>query len=343
MKPCRSPSGGTMHVRTRVRGVMLTMTACVCSRDVDARWCERGCFRGESQRHRPRPVAAGCRSPGFTSFDPAVVGYEQSEVFLSGTASAYEPAAPLGADGKYSVAATSTAPVHDPRRRDATDQSAPLQRNGRRGVVERQRRRRRGPGLDAGAQRTDTRRIRLGRRLRAESRRRRLKSADPPRGDAGRYANLSHPGDSYSYDIFSQAGQAIRDNAAHDARRLTPKQIIAAGESQSAGRLVTYIDAVHPLVTSTTASSCTAAGAERGVVAFPELAAEGRLRAFTYEGEWLTVNTPEYLERAEEHLRAHPALRRLAAAYCEGSRSGGSSVSGSLASADFDARPMPSS
>ncbi len=36
-----------------------------------------------------------------------------------------------------------------------------------------------------------------------------LKSADPTRGEAVRYANLSHPGDSYSYDIFSQAGQAI--------------------------------------------------------------------------------------------------------------------------------------
>jgi NDP-sugar pyrophosphorylase family protein len=41
---------------------------------------------------------------------------------------------------------------------------------------------------------------------------------------------------------------------------------------------------------------------------FPELAGEGRLRAFVYEGEWLTVNTPKDLERAEEHLRAHPGL-----------------------------------
>jgi NDP-sugar pyrophosphorylase family protein len=39
---------------------------------------------------------------------------------------------------------------------------------------------------------------------------------------------------------------------------------------------------------------------------FPALAAEGRLRAWPYEGEWLTVNTPKDLERAEEHLRAHP-------------------------------------
>ena len=67
-------------------------------------------------------------------------------------------------------------------------------------------------------------------------------------GDPVRYASLSHPGDSYSYDIFSQAGQAIRDNSAQILGGLTPKKLIAAGESQSAGRMVTYIDAVQPLV-----------------------------------------------------------------------------------------------
>jgi NDP-sugar pyrophosphorylase family protein len=39
---------------------------------------------------------------------------------------------------------------------------------------------------------------------------------------------------------------------------------------------------------------------------FPELAAEGRLRAFRHEGLWLTVNTPKDLRRAEEHVAAHP-------------------------------------
>ena len=33
-----------------------------------------------------------------------------------------------------------------------------------------------------------------------------------------------------------------------DPRRPDPEHLIAVGESQSAGRLVTYIDAVHPLV-----------------------------------------------------------------------------------------------
>ena len=62
-----------------------------------------------------------------------------------------------------------------------------------------------------------------------------------------RYASLNHPGDSYSYDMFSQAGQAIRDHAGLVLGGLRPDRVIAAGESQSAGRLVTYIDAVHPL------------------------------------------------------------------------------------------------
>jgi NDP-sugar pyrophosphorylase family protein len=39
---------------------------------------------------------------------------------------------------------------------------------------------------------------------------------------------------------------------------------------------------------------------------FPALAAEGRLRAFRYEGLWLTVNTPKELRAADEHVRAYP-------------------------------------
>ena len=46
---------------------------------------------------------------------------------------------------------------------------------------------------------------------------------------------------------------------------------------------------------------------ERGdheMTTFPELAREGRLRAFRHEGLWLTVNTPKDLRRAEEHFAA---------------------------------------
>ena len=49
---------------------------------------------------------------------------------------------------------------------------------------------------------------------------------------------------------------------------------------------------------------------ERGdheTTTFPELAAEGRLRAYRHEGAWLTVNTPKDLRLAEEHLAENPA------------------------------------
>jgi NDP-sugar pyrophosphorylase family protein len=39
---------------------------------------------------------------------------------------------------------------------------------------------------------------------------------------------------------------------------------------------------------------------------FPELAAEGRLRAYRHEGLWLTVNTPKELRVAQAHVEAHP-------------------------------------
>jgi NDP-sugar pyrophosphorylase family protein len=39
---------------------------------------------------------------------------------------------------------------------------------------------------------------------------------------------------------------------------------------------------------------------------FPELAAEGRLRAFRHAGLWLTVNTPKELRTASEHVESHP-------------------------------------
>lgn len=64
--------------------------------------------------------------------------------------------------------------------------------------------------------------------------------------EPGRYAALTHPGDSFSYDIFTQAGEAVRQDP-EVLGGLTPTLVIATGESQSAGRMVTYVDAVHPL------------------------------------------------------------------------------------------------
>jgi hypothetical protein len=63
-----------------------------------------------------------------------------------------------------------------------------------------------------------------------------------------RYGTLAHPGDDYSYDIFSQAAQAIwRPKGANPLGVLHPKRLIATGESQSASRMVTYVNAIAPI------------------------------------------------------------------------------------------------
>jgi alpha/beta hydrolase family protein len=55
-------------------------------------------------------------------------------------------------------------------------------------------------------------------------------------------------GDALSYDIFSQAAQAIRHPVGVDPLGgLKVRRIIAIGESQSASRLATYVNSINPL------------------------------------------------------------------------------------------------
>lgn len=64
--------------------------------------------------------------------------------------------------------------------------------------------------------------------------------------DPVRYADLMHPGDDYSFDIFAQAAQAVFDPIVMpDALRDRIARVVATGSSQSAGRLTTYINEVH--------------------------------------------------------------------------------------------------
>jgi len=69
--------------------------------------------------------------------------------------------------------------------------------------------------------------------------------------DPERYGSLNHPGDAYSYDIFTQAGRAVgplRTKTGVDPLGgHNVKHLVAAGASQSAGRLRTYINGVHLL------------------------------------------------------------------------------------------------
>ena len=70
-----------------------------------------------------------------------------------------------------------------------------------------------------------------------------LKAYDPVR-----YAPIVHPGDAYSYDIYSQGIQALRSIAAGPMGPLTSERVLAMGASQSGFTLDQYLRLVEPEV-----------------------------------------------------------------------------------------------
>ncbi len=177
-----------------------------------------------------------------TTFDLSEVGYESSQYFLAGTAHSYVPVHPLTTDGRWSVMTGASAPYTtriavyrpvDPRQFNGTVLVEWLNVTG---------------GVDAGPEWTLSHNelVREGFAWVGVSAQlvgvNNAKKTDP-----GEYGPLSHPGDSFSYDIFSQAGEVVRADAATVLGGLTPRTVIAAGESQSAIRMMTYIDAVQPV------------------------------------------------------------------------------------------------
>ena len=69
--------------------------------------------------------------------------------------------------------------------------------------------------------------------------------------DEARYGELVIPSDEGSYGIYSAIGRAVgpkRDRSGVDPLGgLDVKKVLAVGASQSAGRLATYVNAIHPL------------------------------------------------------------------------------------------------
>ena len=200
------------------------------------------------------PITGGLGTPfiASTTFDLGQVGYSEAEYFISGTATGYTNVGTLGADGEWTVAPAETAAyktrilVYRPQR-SAFNGPVVVEWLNVSG------------GLDAAADwiTGHTEMIREGFAWVGVSAQfvgveggtsvlgfpvNSLKTVDPQR-----YGSLVHPGDTFSYDIFSQAGQAIRRPAGlKPLGDLQPRTVIAVGESQSAFRFVTYINAVHP-------------------------------------------------------------------------------------------------
>jgi|HubBroStandDraft_6_1064221.scaffolds.fasta_scaffold26458_3 hypothetical protein len=71
-----------------------------------------------------------------------------------------------------------------------------------------------------------------------------LKVAHPQR-----YATLSHPGDAWSFDIFSQAGRALlaEPGLLAASTGTSTARLLASGHSQSGAFLVTYVNAIDPV------------------------------------------------------------------------------------------------
>jgi hypothetical protein len=186
-------------------------------------------------------------------FEIGSVGYVAEEFFISGTAASYGPTGKLDSDGQWSVSPSGTADYttrmvvltpSDRARFNGTVLVEWLNVSG---------------GIDAPAVWMMAHReiIRAGYAYVAVSAQKvgveggasllsvnmSLKSQDPKR-----YASLRHPGDAFSYDVFSQTGGLVRnagDNGVLGDLRV--QHVVAIGESQSAMFLTTYINAVDPL------------------------------------------------------------------------------------------------
>jgi hypothetical protein len=186
-----------------------------------------------------------------TSFELAEQGYVQEEFFLSGTASAFSNLSELGSDGYWEVEPAATASYRTRvlvyRPADAADFSGTAVvewlnvTNGFDvpagwGVGHVEALRRGHAWVNVTAQRVGIEGLEdavLPLNLRA---------ADPER-----YETLDHPGDSFSYDIFTQVTAAIRAEGGGILGDLRADVLLATGESQSASRLLTYINAIQPL------------------------------------------------------------------------------------------------
>ena len=199
--------------------------------------------------HVDGPIA-GTAFTAYATFDLAALGYCEEEYFLSGRAQAFQIDGARGSDGRWSVSPAGSAAYTtrlvvrrplDPDRFSGTVAVEWLNVSA---------------GTDAEPDWACTHRhiIREGLAWVGVSAQKagidgggiaegpHLKSVDP-----GRYQTLSHPGDAFSYDIFSQAGRVLRDSRERQPLGpLSPARLIAMGESQSAAFLVTYVNAIDP-------------------------------------------------------------------------------------------------
>jgi Alpha/beta hydrolase domain len=198
-----------------------------------------------------RPIPGAIPDPAG-AYDLAALGYTEQEFLLAGTAHSFRLTSERAVDGRWSVEAADPAPFAtrvllrrpaDDARFSGTVVVEWLNVSG---------------GLDAAPDwmLTHTQLLRRGHGWAGVSAQRagieggglvpglHLKAAHPQR-----YAALSHPGDAWSFDIFSQAGRALAalPELSPDRTGTSAARLLASGHSQSGAFLVTYVNAVDPL------------------------------------------------------------------------------------------------
>lgn len=188
------------------------------------------------------PITGPGQSSLGTGIDLADVDYEFSEFFLGGAANSYGSDVPLSADGRWAVTPDDDKALFLTRLVAFTP-SDPADFSGT--VIVEWMNVTSGGDIPVDWTMAHNNFIRSGHAFVGVTAQvvgvNRMLSADPVR-----YERLNHPGDSYSYDIFSQAGIEVRDNP-DLLGGLEAEYLIAAGESQSASRMVSYINGVHPV------------------------------------------------------------------------------------------------
>ena len=200
------------------------------------------------------PITEGTRPNAFGSpiVDLDGCGYVEEEFFFEGEASAYAPApgTELGVDGRWQLQPSPTAPFKTRmlvlRPKDSTAFSGNvwlswLNVSSGFEIVDAP------PGNLRGGDAlvyVSAQKVGLDGFAGAE--------ANGLRGwDPERYGSLHHPGDDFSYDIYTQAVRSVgpgRDQLTVDPMGgLDVERVFATGASQSAMRLTSYLDGVQPI------------------------------------------------------------------------------------------------
>lgn len=199
----------------------------------------------------PAPAGTHGFPFGSSSLDLEKFGYVEEEFFLSGNAVAYANTGPLENDGKWNVAPVAGAVAPYQTRIMVRRPANPRRFNGT-VVVE-------WLNVSGGIDATPDWAFLSGELMR-EGYAYVAVSAQFigatflttwETGEDARYASISHPGDSFSYSIFSQAGMAVRSPDSGNPKPLGQltkriRAVIATGHSQSGSRMLTYANAVQP-------------------------------------------------------------------------------------------------